>query len=91
MNCSDYRVLARILKLGAQNGNCIKTFRCLTYQGRPQPQYTKITNINMYLLIEIRLNICKQFHGNYVEVEKRSITCLKLIFVEITHNENWVS
>ena len=37
------------------------------FQGRQQ--HTKITTINMYLIIEIRLNILKQCLGNYIEVK----------------------
>ena len=39
------------------------------FQGRPQ--YTQITTINMYFLIEIRHNTLIQYHENYfIEVEK---------------------
>ena len=44
------------------------------------PQYAQITTIDMYLLIEIVLNIPIQCHGNYYEVEKLNIICLKLRF-----------
>ena len=45
------RVLARILKPGAQIGNC-QIFGLPIFQGRPK--YSQVTTINMYLFIEIR-------------------------------------
>ena len=49
--------------------------------------YSDYNHKHMYLLIEIRHNVLIQFHGNYVEVKKISIICLKLTFSEITHNK----
>ena len=46
-------------------GNC-------KISGRPifqmRPHYTKITTVNMYLLIEIKHNFLLQCYGNYIEV-----------------------
>ena len=38
-----------------------------------RPQYTQITTVNMYLLIEIRHNCLIQCRGNHIEVAKNSI------------------
>ena len=48
-------------------GNCNICGRPII-QGRPH--YTLITIINMYLIIQTRYTTLKQYHGNFIEVEK---------------------
>ena len=61
-----HRFFALVCKLGAENRHEI--YGRLIFQG--SPQFTYITPITMYLLIEIRQNICINCHGNYIEVNK---------------------
>ena len=48
-------------------GNC-KVLGVFFYQGRPQ--YTQISTLNMYLIIEIRYTILIICHGNYIKVKR---------------------
>ena len=73
--CMHLRVIARILKLGAQNWQ-LTFIEHPSFHGRSK--YTQITTINMYLFNEIKH---VQWHGSFIEVKKRFMNlCLKLIF-----------
>ena len=48
-------------------GNC-KSFGLPKFEGGPQ--YTHISNINMYKFIKIRHDILIQCYGNYMEMKK---------------------
>ena len=68
--CSYNHILLTQLGLNEGFRNWVsKVLGCPFFRGRAQ-----YTIINMYLLIEIWHNICKQYYGNYNEVIKISYT-----------------
>ena len=69
--------LSQVLETGCPKLTC-KIFGCPIFQGGPQ--YTQITTIVMYLLVEIRHYVHMQCHGNNNEVRKKSSICLKWTF-----------
>ena len=65
---SSSQDLSRDLETGCPKFTIVTFLGILSFKG--DNNYTEITTINMYLLIEIRHNIITQNHRNHIEMEK---------------------